>query len=101
VVLREPAPGDKEKGMNVSLRPELERFVAERISKGGYANPSEVVNEALEVFKEQEGFTPEHEAYLQREVQRGLDQLDAGECAVFDARTIIAEERRRGGRERE
>ena len=88
--------------MDVLLRPELERFVAERVSAGQYTDASDIVNEALEVLKEQEEFTPEHEAYLRREVRRGLEQLDAGETAAFDAKKIIAEERQRlvGRRER-
>ncbi len=89
--------------MNVQLKPELERFVAERVKTGQYADASDIVNEALEVLKEQEEFTPEHEATLRREVRRGIEQLDAGQSAVFDAEKIIAEERprRAGGRERD
>jgi len=45
--------------------------------------------------REQGQFTPEHEAYLRREVRRGLDQLDAGHRANFDARKVISEERQR------
>ncbi len=89
--------------MNVLLKPELEKFVAEKVKTGQYADASDIVNEALEVLKEQEEFTPEHEAYLRREVRRGIEQLDAGQCAVFDAKKIIAEERQRldGARERD
>jgi len=44
--------------------------------------------------------SPEHEAYLRREVRRGLDQLNGGQCAVFDAAKIIVEERQRRSGER-
>lgn len=81
--------------MNVQLTPELEKFVEERVEAGQYADASDVVNQALEVLKEQEEFTPEHEAYLRREVRRGLEQLDAGQSATFDAKKIIVEERQR------
>jgi putative addiction module CopG family antidote len=81
--------------MNVLLKPELEKFVADKITAGQYADASHIVNEALEVLKEQEEFTPDHETYVRKEVQRGLHQLDAGQHADFDARKIIAEERRR------
>jgi len=81
--------------MNVSLKPELERFVAEKVKAGQYADVNAVVNEALEVLKEQEEFSPEEEAYLRGEVQRGLEQLDRGERSEFDAEKIIAEERER------
>jgi antitoxin ParD1/3/4 len=88
--------------MNVLLKPELEKFIAEKVTAGQYADASDIVNEALEVLKEQEEFTPEHETYLRREVRRGLEQLEAGQCSDFDARKIIDEERQRlpDGRER-
>ena len=81
--------------MDVLLKPELEKFVAEKISADQFADARGVVNEALQVLREQEQFTPEHEAYLRREVRRGLDQLDRGEFADFDAERVIAEDRRR------
>ena len=81
--------------MNVSLKPDLEKFIAEKVKGGIYADASDMVNEALEVLRDQEEFAPEHEAYLRREVQRGIEQLDRGEHADFDAEKIIAEERRK------
>ena len=81
--------------MDVLLKPELARFVAEKMRTGQYNEPSDLVNAALEAFKEQEEFAPEHEAYLQREVRRGIEQLDRGQYADFSAETIIAQERRR------
>ena len=81
--------------MDVLLKPELARFVAEKVKAGQYKGPSEMVNEALEALKEQEEFAPEHEAYLRREVQRGIEQLDRKEQAEFSAETVIAQERRR------
>jgi len=81
--------------MNVLLKPEVEKFIAEKLRDGQYADVSDVVNEALEALMEQDDFTHDHEAYLSREVKRGLDQLNAGQLAEFDAAKIIAEERRR------
>jgi len=86
--------------MDVLLKPELERFVAEKVKAGQYADPSAMVNEALEVLKEREEFSPEHKAYLQREIQRGIEQLDRGETAVFDAESTIAKGRARLAREK-
>ena len=81
--------------MNVILKTELKKFVADKVKGGQYASPSDVVNQALEVFKDQELFSPEHEKYLRREVRRGLAELDAGRRAHFDAGKIIRQERRR------
>jgi antitoxin ParD1/3/4 len=81
--------------MDVSLKPELERFIAEKIKAGEYASANDIVNEALEVLKEQDEFTPEHEAYLRSEVRKGLKQLDGGQRSNFRAKDIIADERGR------
>lgn len=81
--------------MDVLLKPDLEKFVAEKVRAGQYDGPSDVINEALEVLQEQEQFTPEHEAFLRREVRGGLDQLDNGQYSELDAERIIAEERQR------
>ena len=76
--------------MDVLLKPDLEKFVADKVKAGQYADASDVVNEALEALKEREEFTPEHEQYLRRELRRGLEQLDQGRRATFDAEKIIA-----------
>jgi antitoxin ParD1/3/4 len=86
--------------MDVSLKPDLEKFVAERLKGGQYADASQIINEALEVLQEQEDFTPKHEAYLRQELRRGLEQLDHGQLADFDAEKIIAQERQRLAGER-
>ena len=81
--------------MDVLLKPELQKFVAEKLKAGQYADASELVNEAVQVLQEQEQeqFTKKHEAYLRRELRRGLEQLDRGEFSDFNAERIIAEER--------
>jgi antitoxin ParD1/3/4 len=79
--------------MNVLLKPELRKFVAEKVKAGQFADASDLLNEAVEVLRDQERFTPSHEAYLRRELKRGLDELDRGEYSNFTAETVIARER--------
>jgi putative addiction module CopG family antidote len=79
--------------MNVLLKPELEKFVAEKVQAGEYADARAIVNEALEVMKDQDQFTPAHEEHFKREIRRGLDQLNLGQRADVDAEKIIAHER--------
>ena len=43
------------KTKNVSLTPELERFVAERLESGRYRSASEVVRAALRLLVKEEG----------------------------------------------
>ncbi len=65
--------------MNVSLTPELERRIAEKVESGLYNTASEVVREGLRLlFRDDE--RREHDlARLRAEIQVGLDQLDRGE----------------------
>jgi len=78
--------------MDVMLKPEVEAFIARKLKAGQYTSASDVVNDALETLMEQEDFSPDHEAYLRRDLQRGIDQLDRGQRATFTAESIIAEE---------
>lgn len=65
--------------MNVSLTPELERRIAERIDSGLYASASEVVREGLRLLFEAEEMRERRLGQLRADVERGLDQLDRGE----------------------
>jgi putative addiction module CopG family antidote len=49
------------KTMNVSLTPELQRFVAERVASGLYRSASEVVRAALRLLEKEEREGPGHE----------------------------------------
>ena len=61
--------------MNVSLTPELEKAVKEKVDSGLYNNASEVIREALRLSLKQEA---EHD-WLKREATIGYAQLEAGE----------------------
>lgn len=57
--------------MNVSLTPELERLVNEKVESGLYQTASEVVREALRLLKERD----HARAQLRGDVQVGFDAL--------------------------
>ncbi len=40
--------------MNVSLTPELDKFIADKVASGRYTSASEVVREALRLLEEHE-----------------------------------------------
>ena len=61
--------------MHISLTPELERLVNEKVDSGLYNNASEVIREALRLSARIES---ENE-WLKREAAIGFAQLDAGE----------------------
>ena len=65
--------------MNVSLTPELEEIVAQRVSSGLYASASEVIREALRLLEERDRLER-----LRHDVSLGLQQLDQGRSRPFD-----------------
>ena len=81
--------------MNVSLTPELERMVADKVRSGRYTSASEVIREALRLLEEQDHLKQSNLVAVRQKIDRGLKQLDNGQ-------TISAEEARarlrRGGR---
>lgn len=81
--------------MNVSLTPELERFVQSRVESGLYKSSSEVIREALRILWERERLRTSDMEQLKADLQVGLDQLDAGQ-----SRPVDVEEIKRRGRAR-
>lgn len=65
--------------MNVSLTPELERFVQEKVHSGRYTSASEVVREALRLLEEQEKVRATQLTEFRAEIDRRLAALDRGE----------------------
>jgi antitoxin ParD1/3/4 len=74
--------------MNVSLTPELARFVEGQVRGGLYSTASEVVREGLRILAERETLRELRRQELRKQVQAGLDELDRGEGldgdVVFD-----------------
>jgi len=80
--------------MNVSLTPDLQRLIREKVESGMYGNASEVVREALRVY-----FTREKvREYYDREIQKGLDDYEAGR--YFEATPEFFEELKKEMREK-
>ncbi len=64
--------------MNISLTPELERLVDDKVKSGRYASASEVIREGLRLLEEREQFKQQRLTEVRRKIDRGLDQLDKG-----------------------
>ena len=75
--------------MNVSLTPELEKFVDAKVESGLYNNASEVVREGLRLLKEHD----EIRVKWREQIERGWLQAQRGE--VVDGPTAMAELRER------
>jgi antitoxin ParD1/3/4 len=65
--------------VNVSLTPELERLVQERVSSGLYNSASEVVREALRLLQERDELRQIRLQELRREIAIGIEAADRGE----------------------
>ena len=65
--------------MNVSLTPELEKFVSAKVQSGRYNSASEVVREALRLLEEHDSARSAQIAEFNRELGRRLATLDRGE----------------------
>jgi len=50
-VVDTPTPPRENTDMQVTLTKDLEKFIARKVESGGYANPSEVVRDALRNFR--------------------------------------------------
>lgn len=86
--------------MEFTLSPELERFVANLVETGQFADPDEVVAEALAALKTRQQCQAEELDELRREVAIGIEQADRGEFVEFSADEIKAEGRKRLSAER-
>ncbi|MBM3748412.1 MAG: type II toxin-antitoxin system ParD family antitoxin [Acidobacteria bacterium] len=71
--------------MNVSLTPELERLVSQKVSSGMYQTASEVVREALRLLSERD---QRKLAELRQDLQRAVDQVERGEHEELDERAV-------------
>jgi antitoxin ParD1/3/4 len=67
--------------MNVSLTPELEKFVGGKVDSGRYNSASEVVREALRLLEEHDVARAAQLAKFNDELARRLAALDRGESA--------------------
>ncbi|TVR35408.1 MAG: type II toxin-antitoxin system ParD family antitoxin [Nitriliruptor sp.] len=71
--------------MNVSLTPELEELIQERVRSGRYTSASEVVREALRLLHDRDELRRLRIAELRTKVAAGLDSLDDGRSHDGDA----------------
>lgn len=77
--------------MNVSLTPELDKFVAGKVESGLYTSASEVVREALRLLEEHDRARAVRIASFDKELGTRLASLDRGEHISPDAvRTRLA-----------
>ena len=64
--------------MNISLTPELEHFVQDKVKSGMYTSASEVIRESLRLLHTHDDIQNQHIKQLNQAIDIGLQQLNAG-----------------------
>jgi len=84
--------------MNVSLTPELEQLVNDKVKSGLYQTASEVIREALRLLRQRD----QQYGSLRRDVRAGFRALERGEFSEYDASSIdqLADRVKTRGRKR-
>ena len=78
--------------MNISLTPELEKLINEKVQSGEYASANEVIGEALRLLEEQDELRRIKYEALKREVGIGVTQIEQGEGLVYNSSNELADE---------
>jgi antitoxin ParD1/3/4 len=84
--------------MNVSLTPELEKFVESRVATGRYQTASEVVREGLRLLEEREQRRKINLKSLREKLRRAADEAEHGE--LIPGEQVFAEIRQHSARRR-
>jgi len=87
--------------MNVSLTPELEKFIADKVGSGLYTSASEVIREGLRLLREHDEIRQRQIAEVRAKIDRGIEQLERGKRIPGhqvreELRKLSAERRRKG-----
>jgi len=71
--------------MNISLPPQLENLVKNKVESGLYSSASEVLREALQLLEERDQLDKLRLEALRSDIQKGLD---SGEATPLDIEAI-------------
>lgn len=71
--------------MNVSLTPELENLVNEKVKSGLYNSASEVIRESLRLLQEQDMLKQIRRDEMRRKIMLGIEQIRRGEFVEVKA----------------
>ena len=74
--------------MEITLQPELEQFIQEKITSGQYQSLNEAVNAGLKLLMEQELIYQGRFGELRQEIMVGIEASERGE--VVDSETVFS-----------
>lgn len=75
--------------MNVSVGKDFEEFAKSKVASGDYASVSEVVRDGLRLLREKDLVFEARLQSLRGDIQKGIDQADAGQ--LLDGPQVMAE----------
>ncbi|MGH9835283.1 MAG: type II toxin-antitoxin system ParD family antitoxin [Blastocatellia bacterium] len=86
--------------MNVSLTPELEKMVNDKVTSGFYTSASEVVREALRLLQEFDEARRRRIEELRKEIDAGAEQIRQGQYKVYESADEFMDDIVNRGKER-
>ncbi|MDX2241563.1 MAG: type II toxin-antitoxin system ParD family antitoxin [Leptolyngbyaceae cyanobacterium bins.302] len=78
--------------MNVSLTPELEKYINDKVASGLYHSASEVIREGLRLLKDQDALREIRLNELRQQIQVGIN---SGEPQPLDIEDVVERGRKR------
>jgi antitoxin ParD1/3/4 len=79
--------------MNVSLTPQLESYLKQKVAGGMYSSVSEVIREALRLLEERDALQSMKIEALRQDINQGLTSLDSDEGKPLNIEAIKAKAR--------
>ena len=74
--------------MDITLTPQINTWIAEKVAQGMYSSSSEVIAEGIRLLKRQEEQRLSMVKDLRQEILVGMKQLDAGKSVPFDTALV-------------
>ncbi len=74
--------------MNISLKPEQEQFIQEKLRSGKYETIDELIAEAFRLLEERDRYYEKWVEETRQKVEIGIEQADRGQ--VTDGKVVIA-----------
>lgn len=77
--------------MDVSIKPELQKFIEEQLKGGHYKTADDVINTALIHLQAHVELPPEEIAELRAEIDLGIEDFERGDFVEWDPDEIWSE----------
>ncbi len=74
--------------MNISLTPELDNWIAQKVKSGMYKSSSELIREGLRLLQFRDEQRLRMVEDLRTELMTGVTQLDTGKSVKFDHKLV-------------